>query len=70
MFSLDDQIDVYADPQFNAEQNAQFFFSTHAETEVTRQLNELAGVQVRFLSWQYICIINVNFSFRIKLKKY
>ena len=47
MFSLDDQIDVYADTQFNAEQHAQFFFSTHAETEVPRQLNELAGVQVR-----------------------
>jgi len=47
MFSLDDQIDVYADTQFNAEQHAQFFFSAHAETEVPRQLNELAGVQVR-----------------------
>lgn len=48
MFSLEDQIDVYADTQFNAEQHAQFFFSTHAETDVPRQLNELAGVQVSY----------------------
>lgn len=46
MFSLEDQIDNYADAHFNAEQHAQFFFSTHQETEVNRQLNELAGIQV------------------------
>ena len=46
MFSLDDQIDIYADTHFNAEQHAQFFFSTHQENEVSRHLNELSGVQV------------------------
>ena len=46
MFSLEEQIANYSDVHFNAEHNAQYFFSTHAETEVTRQLNELAGIQV------------------------
>jgi hypothetical protein len=49
MFSLEEQIANYADVHFNAEHNAQYFFSTNAETEVTRQLNELAGIQVLML---------------------
>lgn len=46
MFSLEEQIDTYADIYYSAEQHAQYFFSTNAETEVTRKLNEMAGVQV------------------------
>lgn len=45
MFSLEDQIDTYSDPHYNASQHAQYFFSTNAETEVQRKLNEMAGVQ-------------------------
>ena len=59
MFSLEDQIDIYADKHFNAEQQAQFFFSTHAETEVNRQLNELAGIQVWECTMSDYCGITV-----------
>lgn len=46
MFSIEDQIDVFADPAFNPKAEAQRFFASNGESEVNRKLNEMSGIQV------------------------
>ena len=41
MFSLEDQIEGYADPSFSAEEAAQNFFSSANENEVAKRKKQL-----------------------------
>lgn len=45
MHSLEDQIDVFIDPKFDAESAARHFFASHSENELSRKLNEMSVVQ-------------------------
>lgn len=45
MFSLDAQIKPYVDENFSAEGEAQHFFKSYGETEITKKLNEMTAIQ-------------------------
>jgi hypothetical protein len=46
MFDIEEEIELYADPDFDPKVEAQRFFASNGESEVTRKLNEMTGVQV------------------------
>ena len=43
--SLDDQMEIYIDPHFNAKDSAQQFFAQHGEQEITKKLNDMSKIQ-------------------------
>ena len=45
MNSIEDQIDTFIDPDFNAEEAARHFFASNTENELSRKLNEMTGIQ-------------------------
>jgi hypothetical protein len=45
MFSLDAQIKPYMDESFSAEAEAQHFFKSYGEAEITKKLNEMTTIQ-------------------------
>ena len=45
MNSIEDQIDTFIDPDFNAEEAARQFFASNTENELSRKLNEMTGIQ-------------------------
>lgn len=45
MNPLEEQINTFIDPEFNAEASARHFFATNSENELARKLNEMAAVQ-------------------------
>jgi hypothetical protein len=53
MFDIEEEIEIYAESEFDPREEAQRFFASNGEAEVTRKLNEMTGVQVR-AHW-FIC---------------
>lgn len=45
MFSLDAQIKPYMDESFNAEVEAQHFFKSYGEADITKKLAEMSAIQ-------------------------
>eukprot|EP01031_Cornospumella_fuschlensis_P032622 gene32621-39440_t len=45
MLSLDDQIEIYTDPHFNASTAAQRFFAQYGENEISKKLNDMGKIQ-------------------------
>ena len=43
---LDEELDLFTDPLFAAEQSARVFFSTSSEVELNRKLNDLSRKQI------------------------
>lgn len=46
MFTIDDVIEHFAEPDFNPREEAQTFFKSNSEAEVTKKVNEMTGIQV------------------------
>ena len=46
MDPLDQEVDLFTDPLFNAEVNARHFFTTNNEAELNRKLNDMSRKQV------------------------
>lgn len=45
MFSLESQIEPYTDENFSAEVEAQHFFKSYGEADITKKLNEMSTIQ-------------------------
>ena len=45
MFSLESQIEPYTVDTFSAEVQAQHFFQSYAEADITKKLNEMQSIQ-------------------------
>lgn len=45
MLSLDDHIEYYTDPHFDASQSAQQIFASYGETEIAKKLNDMSKIQ-------------------------
>ncbi len=46
MYSLEDQIELYIDDNFNAEAAAQHFFASYGESDISKKLNEMGNIQL------------------------
>ena len=43
--TLDEQIEIYTDPHFDAQASAQRFFASYGEQEIAKKLNDMSRIQ-------------------------